>query len=541
MASEAVVRSTLFKVFPELASKLCGRFSNEVQVPNPADIDGILEKYSTLKEDAKKDGKPYILEVNAGKAITDSRNQGYSFLAVTKFASVEDMKHIDSTDASYEIELVRELARDQTKAAFATPALFTNPPPIQDGLETQTSKARNDTMQKCLPFLLNDDTSDSPDSKQNSFGIPSLRKEDHVDFLHDTLADFPAPFVAMDASRPWLFYWSLAGLSFLGQDVSEYRERLVQTVKPLQNATGGFGGGHGQLSHIASSYACVLSLAIVGGEEALELVDRKAMYVLIVCSDKNQLTSRGRWQWLGSVKQSDGGFQVTRGGEEDMRSAHTSLTCHLGHTFRSALVDTNAGQSFEGGIGAAPGNEAHGGYAFCALACLCIIGEPHETINRCLNVPLLLSWLSAQQTTPEGGFAGRTNKLVDACYSHWIGGCWALLEAAMRGPNQSSSETLAPGSSGGLRDKPGARPDAYHTCYSLAGLNAAQNHYYYSTDTERNPAPLSASFNWRVDATKEEGVPFDEDDRIRLVHPVYVLPWGTAEQTREFFKDKDVD
>ena len=55
--------------------------------------------------------------------------------------------------------------------------------------------------------------------------------------------------------------------------------RLVQTVKPLQNSTGGFGGGHGQWSHIAASYACVLSLATVGGEEALQLVDRKAMYV----------------------------------------------------------------------------------------------------------------------------------------------------------------------------------------------------------------------------------------------------------------------
>jgi protein farnesyltransferase subunit beta len=45
----------------------------------------------------------------------------------------------------------------------------------------------------------------------------------------------------------------------------------------MQNPTGGFGGGHGQFSHIATSYATVLSLVMVGGEEALELVDRKAM------------------------------------------------------------------------------------------------------------------------------------------------------------------------------------------------------------------------------------------------------------------------
>lgn len=53
--------------------------------------------------------------------------------------------------------------------------------------------------------------------------------------------------------------------------------RVVSTFTPMQNSTGGFGGGHGQFSHIATSYATVLSLVMVGGEEALELVDRKAM------------------------------------------------------------------------------------------------------------------------------------------------------------------------------------------------------------------------------------------------------------------------
>ena len=27
-----------------------------------------------------------------------------------------------------------------------------------------------------------------------------------------------------------------------------------------------------------------------------------------------------------------------------------------------------------------------------------------------------------------GGFRGRTNKLVDGCYSWWVGGCFAVLE-----------------------------------------------------------------------------------------------------------------
>jgi hypothetical protein len=47
----------------------------------------------------------------------------------------------------------------------------------------------------------------------------------------------------------------------------------------MQNPDGGFGGGHGQMSHCASSYAVILSLATVGGQDALELVNRKTLSV----------------------------------------------------------------------------------------------------------------------------------------------------------------------------------------------------------------------------------------------------------------------
>lgn len=85
-----------------------------------------------------------------------------------------------------------------------------------------------------------------------------------------------------------------------------------------------------------------------------------------------------------------------------------------------------------------------------------------------------MSWLSARQHAPEGGFAGRTNKLVDGCYSHWVGGCWPLLEAAISGPQAKDDLTMSANSGsffsregliryvlsccqadeGGLRDKP---------------------------------------------------------------------------------------
>lgn len=178
------------------------------------------------------------------------------------------------------------------------PSVFTHPPPITDALETQTSSLQTSTIAECLPFLR------APSPPFNAHGVPPLDRPRHIAFLHHTLRALPAPYVAADASRPWMFYWALAGLSALGdgEGVAGYAGRLVATVKPLQHPEGGFGGGFGQMAHLAPAYAVVLALAMVGGEEALGVVDRRAM-----------------WRWLGRLKQRDGGFQMAVGGEEDVR------------------------------------------------------------------------------------------------------------------------------------------------------------------------------------------------------------------------------
>lgn len=111
--------------------------------------------------------------------------------------------------------------------------------------------------------------------------------------------------MAMDAARPWFLYWCLSGLTMMGEDVSSYRESVIATARTMQNETGGFGGGHGQLSHLATTYSVILAIALVGGEEAYDVIDRKGM-----------------WKWLSTLKQPDGGFQVCVGGEEDIRGAY---------------------------------------------------------------------------------------------------------------------------------------------------------------------------------------------------------------------------
>ena len=179
----------------------------------------------------------------------------------------------------------------------------------------------------------------------------------------------------------------------------------MSTFQHSQNKDGGFGGGQGQMSHLASTYATVLSIIVVGGKQALDLVDRKAM-----------------WHYLGRMKQKDGGFTMSDGGEEDVRLVFLSLfvllvwstveltwcrgaycALTIASLFNLPLnlppesparvtgnetLLTGLGewigkcQSYEGGIGGAPGFESHGAYTFCGLACLCVMGPPNETIPK---------------------------------------------------------------------------------------------------------------------------------------------------------------
>jgi len=84
-----------------------------------------------------------------------------------------------------------------------------------------------ETVQECLPLLLG-----QRDAlvEVNQHGLPRLTKNKHIKFLRWFLGSLPAPFTALDASRPWNFYWCIMGLYLLGDDVSVHRKRSVELV-----------------------------------------------------------------------------------------------------------------------------------------------------------------------------------------------------------------------------------------------------------------------------------------------------------------------
>ena len=103
-----------------------------------------------------------------------------------------------------------------------------------------------------------------------------------------------------------------------------------------------------------------------------------------------------------------------------------------------------------------PGNEAHGGYAFCAVAALQILGE----LSTSCDLDALKGWISRRQMPYEGGFQGRANKLVDGCYSFWQGGAMAIVDMAERGLSGFDSgveeyvPTVVPGEGGATEVSP---------------------------------------------------------------------------------------
>ncbi|KAJ2856859.1 CAAX farnesyltransferase (FTase) subunit beta [Coemansia erecta] len=363
-----------------------------------------------------------------------------------------------------------------------------------------------------------------------------LLRVKHEQFLRDSIHGLSSVFTVLDSSRPWIPFWCLNSLDIMGCDIDDkLRIRTVDTLRKMHSPSGGFRSDPWQLPHLVSSYAAVLGLALVGSEEAYSVVDRNAMY-----------------RWLIEMKQQDGSFAVHDGGEVDVRGIYCALV--IASILNIMTPDLVRGcaefiarcQTFEGGIGPYPGVEAHGGYTLCGLAALEILGK-----SDVLALERLAKWMCARQMAFEGGFNGRTNKLVDGCYSYWLGGAFPLLQRALKRSPKDDYLYERPALQryilaccqdtrlGGLRDKPGKHPDLYHTMYCLLGLSLSQHYVGVDPETEYTETLSSYSvpirmMQWCVmpAGSKVLGL---RSNSVRPVHPVYGMSFGPLARCVKYF------
>eukprot|EP00755_Sulcionema_specki_P021910 Sspe_Gene.13705::Locus_4700_Transcript_2_2_Confidence_0.667_Length_8293::g.13705::m.13705/K05954/FNTB; protein farnesyltransferase subunit beta len=398
---------------------------------------------------------------------------------------------------------------------------------LEEGVPTETTLAEANTHQDCSHCF--------------TVGrVQDLRRE-HITFAMRGLLSLPPSVAGLDASRTWLCYWNLNSVDLLGQltpffqsidrsAVVEFLAKCFTTVSSPDGDYGGFGGGPKQMPHLAPTLSATLALCIVGTPEAFD-----------VLRSRKDLIRR----WFLRLRQPSGAVVMHEDGEVDIRGSYCYVLVAV--LLGLATPDVVGGmaeyigscQTYEGGLGCKPYEEAHGGYTYCGLAALALLRSTHV-----ISIPRLKRWLALRQT-PQGGFNGRTNKLVDACYSFWVGGATVVADAleaeerrakredgrpcnlrdamlldtisytSMANPDHrpSSRPSTPPlpaatdgdeddewitvddagmytfnhealqnyivlccqDREGGLRDKPSVNPDYYHTCYALSGWAFSQN------------------------------------------------------------------
>eukprot|EP00835_Amoeboradix_gromovi_P003303 NODE_213_length_14376_cov_0.499054.p3 type:complete len:419 gc:universal NODE_213_length_14376_cov_0.499054:10291-11547(+) len=347
---------------------------------------------------------------------------------------------------------------------------------------------------------------------------PKLRRVETFMYAAQAfLTVLPEYFTSLEASTTWVFFWNTLTIKVLGGEIDEQvSDRIVKSLKRLQYSKNGMQGwlGIDYIPHLASTYAAVHALCHIGTVSAYNLINPQKLLNYFI-----------------AVKSSSGGFLMHVNGELDVRGTYCILSIldlvqvHRNAKYVSSLkvllknvIDYLKNcQTHEGGFGSIPGLEAHGGYTHCAVMSLFILEKwsreclddlklilPEFRIKDAINIKRLKKWC-AYRVDWSGGISGRTNKLVDVCYSYWVGSLLVKLNvfptAAIANndalsriyPNitiydrlqmyiklisaapirdQFSSNPITQG--GGFRDKPSKGVDYYHTGYGLSGMSCFQ-------------------------------------------------------------------
>lgn len=434
-----------------------------------------------------------------------------------------------------------------------------NPRPTPtDAFPTSTSIAQAQTevdLLQCLP---------DPDNQDNVHA-PILTRNPHMQFLiRNLIQGFPARYTSQDASQPWLLFWTVQAFCLLQVELDPgNKQRIIDKIMACQHPKGGFGGGPGQAAHLLPTYAAVCTLAIVGRPGPVggwDQIDRQAMS-----------------NFFFSLKQPDGSFLVTKHAEVDVRGIYCLIAvATLLDLITPSLISGTVGfiascQTYEGGFASASQpyfslggklmstprptlGEAHGGYTYCAVAAWCLLkpflDADTDAKKPCIDLHRLNRWLVSIQggASELGGFKGRTNKLVDGCYSWWCGVTFPLTEMLRRSSYNEHRDSEVPDQddvddmlfdrkalqeyilyasqlrAGGLRDKPPKNADAYHTLYCLAGLSAAQHRVMPSLAREGQLlCAWTSGSQTATDTDSAKGEVLPEDMKKRLF--VAALSW----------------
>ena len=336
----------------------------------------------------------------------------------------------------------------------------------------------------------------------------------HYNFAKKLMSKLPGGYSSLDSGYPWLLYWVTNIITMCKDNYAlnqKDKMQFVQILKELQHEDGGFCGSPKGHAHLISTYAAVMAIVNLGIPEAYDIIDINKMKNFLLKMKNNQfdinqepsytdkngvylITRDKNNEFISYHTAYPGTFQNHINGESDLRSTYCAMVVasvlnlinyddlENDPITKGVVNNIKNCQTFEGGLGPEPFCEAHGGYSYCGIATLVLLKKLNE-----IDTNSFVRWLVNRQMTKEGGFNGRTNKLVDSCYSFWQGSIFNMIymgdnkftydmellydQLSLQAYILFACQNLQ---NGGLIDKPGKFPDLFHTNYATAGLSLSQ-------------------------------------------------------------------
>ena len=334
-----------------------------------------------------------------------------------------------------------------------------------------------------------------------------LDQEPHIQYLYNLYKVKSAKGMKGETFSIWsatYFLFSLRAFNYEKDHKEEFDEIMERTRVYLEErkcVQGGFSGFNYDHPHLVTNYSLIMTIGLIGTEEAYAIIDRGLMY-----------------KFLLSLKCENGSFRTTLDMENDIRSTFTAVL--IAHTLNMLTPEITRGvadyvlscKRYDGGFGPEPGIESHGGYVHCAVGAMKILGELDK-----LDLNSLIRWISMRQMEFSGGFQGRTNKLVDSCYSWWIGSAARIISDHLGippfwNPDGITEYTLRSSQRFcGFRDHAPSEADPFHSFFGLAGLCVCGN-------------------------LKEHGA-----DILPEIDTLFCVPKDLANKMRAYFADRPFD
>lgn len=394
-------------------------------------------------------------------------------------------------------------------------------------------------------------------------------KENHLNFINKMISELPFGYAGLDSGLPWFAYWSLNAFDIFGMDRYEFshdmKAKFIYYLSDLIIYEGGFCGYSKGITHLISNYAAVLAIVSLNCKEAYDMIDRKAMKKCLMSmkkkgkevgdildKDNHFLIKNKNGKISEQTTHNYGGFQVHENGESDLRATYCAVVVAyilniIDDEFEAGICELiSKCQSHEGGLGPEPFSEAHGGYNFCGIATLLMLGKLDA-----INIDSQLRWLTNRQMKIEGGFQGRTNKLVDSCYSFWQASVFNMLIESEPHKFSFQSELLydqlslqayilmaCQQTNGGILDKPGKKPDLFHLNYAGAGLSLSQKTICGMKEGVESSSD-SKIYKGYLNQSDEEisiSISYHDSTELTSMDPVFCLPKEKVAQAIKYFK-----